>query len=146
MSRTRVYRLIITYPPGSENGSGFRPYGWEDILSRLPYRARRKELKRGFRWPAERKFLSSNAAYRRAHLLEFYGAHVLVQASTPVSWDYGDQQGEYLAALEDCDLPVCVHCWPEYEAWMEMGGKMGREYMVKIREMCDRFHQDRDRS
>ncbi len=85
-AQTFVYRLDITYPPGSQNGSGYRPYHWDSILQSLP-RARRWRARRtGFRWPRERLYLSSSSAYRQAGWLTFLGAAVTVRRSDPVTW------------------------------------------------------------
>lgn len=81
----RVYRLVIAYPEGSDD-PGWLPDVWEELLSAMPRKRRRQMQQRGFRWPRERMFLSSNAAWHRAGLLRWFGAEVEVQASQPVSW------------------------------------------------------------
>jgi hypothetical protein len=81
-----VYWLDITYPDGSQNGSGYRPYHWDEIIESLPRRLRRKARKQGFRWPRERMFLSHSSAYQRAYWLEYLGARVDVHRSNPVTW------------------------------------------------------------
>ncbi len=83
---TFVYRLDITYPPGSQNGSGYRPYHWDSILQSLPRLSRRRARRIGFRWPRERLYLSSSSAYRQAGWLTYLGARVTVRRSDPVTW------------------------------------------------------------
>jgi len=96
---TRVWRLDIIYPEGSRE-PGWHPACWDDpgYLASLPRRLR-KTLRRwkraGFRWPREREFLSSSAAYDRAALLRAWGADVLVQRSDPVTWPDPVRAGEY---------------------------------------------------
>jgi hypothetical protein len=81
-----VYRLIIFYPPGSQE-PGWKPAVWSQLLDGIADKAKRREVRRrGFRWPRERKFLSRDAAYRRALMLRWLGAAVEVQRSEPVTW------------------------------------------------------------
>jgi hypothetical protein len=82
-----VYRLEVTYPPGSRQPD-WRPACWSDpeFLRRLSRRARRHHRRAGFRWPAERMFLSASGARQRAGLLRWYGADVEVFRSLPVEW------------------------------------------------------------
>jgi hypothetical protein len=91
-----VYRLTIMYPEGSQE-PGWRPARWRAQEATLPVRgsllSRRKDRgfrkwvrDREFRWPAERRFLSSSSAYERARLLRSYGAEVAVERSLPVEW------------------------------------------------------------
>jgi hypothetical protein len=92
MTTCRVYWLDIIYPEGSHS-PGWRPLLWSDpdYLQKLSRKDRRDLARREFRWPRERRFLSSSGAYGRAWLLRAYGADVEVLASNPVTWpDFGD--------------------------------------------------------
>ena len=92
MSEVRVYQLEIVYPEGSHE-KGWRPACWSDprYLASLTRRERHDLARREFRWPRQRRFLSSSSAYARAGLLRWYGADVQVLASEPVTWrNYGD--------------------------------------------------------
>jgi hypothetical protein len=81
---TRVHRVaVISYPLGSD-APGWAPPGWPD--PELPWRKRRELIRRGFRWPRRRQFLSSSGAWGLASLLLVYGCEVEVQSSDPVSW------------------------------------------------------------
>lgn len=87
MRPVRVYRLMVIYPEGSHE-KGWRPACWSDprFLATLPRAERRALARREFRWPRERRFMSSSSAYGRANLLTWYGAEVTVEASDPVTW------------------------------------------------------------
>ncbi len=78
----RVYRLDVTYPPGSRR-PGWQPAGWESRWAPGPIPDGEADY---FRWPAERRFLSRSGAMKRAALLRSYGAEVTVVASDPVTW------------------------------------------------------------
>jgi len=81
-----VYRLVISYPPGSQE-PGWKPACWDALLRDVKDKRERAAVrKRGFRWPRERKFMSASAAYRRSLLLQWFGATVDVQRSEPVTW------------------------------------------------------------
>jgi hypothetical protein len=91
---TRVYRLDIVYPEGSRL-PGWHPAAWTDpqylrTLSREQRREIRAALRRPFKWPRERLFLSSSGAYGRAALLRACGCDVEVQGSLPVEWPNPD--------------------------------------------------------
>jgi hypothetical protein len=107
MSRTlRIYRLQVTYPPGSLE------YGWEppqwreqcaqhlaeyrdaldaykanptglpwDIPVDLP-----EDYDRWPGWPVARMYFNRPHAERRADLFRKYGATVVVEASDPITW------------------------------------------------------------
>lgn len=92
MRPVRVYRLVITYPEGSQV-LGWRPACWSDpeFLRTLSRKARRELRGTVFCWPTERQFLSSSGAQGRASLLRWYGAGVEVYASDPVTWPDQDQ-------------------------------------------------------
>jgi len=82
-----VYRLLIQYPEGSDQ-PGWQPAAWSQLARTgrwwsyvLPKRPAR------FRWPRERMWLSSSAAYHRAYLLRVLGCSVTVQRSVPVVFD-----------------------------------------------------------
>ena len=78
--KTHVYRLDITYPPGSTT-PGWEPEGWDDD-------EHNNSGENGwFRWPKERMFLSASGAENRAGLLRHYGAAVSIRRSKPVEWD-----------------------------------------------------------
>jgi hypothetical protein len=79
----RIYRLVITYPPGSDE-SGWLPRGWTSPV--LSKKHRRQLRRQGFSWPRERLFLSRSGAVNRAGWLRSYGAAVEVIASEPVTW------------------------------------------------------------
>jgi len=82
-----VYYLEITYPAGSL-APGWKPAAWDEAAASLKWRARRKVARKGFRWPRERMFLSSSAAYSRAGYLTWCGAAVQVHRSYPVRWPW----------------------------------------------------------
>ena len=87
-NRTYVFRLIITYPEGSQE-PGWRPALWSDpgYIATLP-RLERWQLRRArFRWPRERLFLSASSAWFRAWTLARYGAQVRIRRSEQVTWD-----------------------------------------------------------
>jgi hypothetical protein len=83
---TRVYRLDIQYPEGSD-APGWVPACWPDFLASIKDKAERRAVRRrGFRWPRERLYLSASGAWSRAWLLMAFGAVVDVDASDPVTW------------------------------------------------------------
>jgi hypothetical protein len=89
-SRTvRVCALKIIYPEGS-HASGWYPPKWDDpkYLKSMPRKMRRQvpRMKREFRWPKEKLYLSRSGANSRAWLLRAYGAEVEVLGSDPVTW------------------------------------------------------------
>lgn len=87
MSTTRVYRLVIARPKGSDK-PGWRPACWSDpeYLGTLTWRERRDLARLEFRWPRRRQFLTPDGAERHANRLRWYGADVTVYASDPVTW------------------------------------------------------------
>jgi hypothetical protein len=92
----RVYKLDIVYPEGSRE-PGWHPALWRDpaylrTLTREQRREIRALLRKPFKWPRERRFLSPAGAYGRAWLLRFYGAEVEVYASDPVTWPNVDDE------------------------------------------------------
>jgi len=99
MSRpSRIYRLTVVYPEGSHE-PGWRPACWNDpqFLATLTAKQRREHKRTSFRWPRERRFLSSSGAYWRAGLLRWYGAEVEVLASDPVTWPNYDDSSTFSA-------------------------------------------------
>jgi hypothetical protein len=76
---TRVYRLNVTYPPGSLE-PGWEPPGWT-ITGPNGY-----EDRPDFRWPRERLYLSRSGAKTGADLFRKYGAEVTIERSDPVTW------------------------------------------------------------
>lgn len=84
-----VYRLDVTYPPGSDE-YGWAPEGWDDAPEN-----QEMEPDTGawgpapFHWPAVRRYQSRGGAERRAELLRSYGATVTVVRSNPVTWPAG---------------------------------------------------------
>lgn len=78
---TRVYRLVVEYPPGSLD-RGWEPRGWEPEPG--PYIPEQEGPE--FRWPANRLCLTPATARRRADLFRRYGATVTVEVSDPVTW------------------------------------------------------------
>lgn len=90
MTSTRVHKIEIIYPEGCRE-PGWHPAVWTDpeylaTCTREQRREIRRLLRKPFRWPRERLFLSSSGAYHRAGLLRFYGAQARVAASDPVTW------------------------------------------------------------
>ena len=83
---TRVYRLDVTYPPGSLEW-GWEPPGWEPenyrVTSGPDAGAWEAET---FRWPQSRLCLTLATAKRRAAIFRKYGAAVTIRASEPVIW------------------------------------------------------------
>lgn len=120
-----VYRLIIFYPPGSQE-PGWKPAAWGSYLAGIADKAKRREArKRGFRWPRERKFLSRDAAYGRATMLRWLGAAVEVQRSEPVTW------------WEDIDA---MGWWPEPA---DAGPRWaGPEYVLAVADEAAAFAAD----
>jgi hypothetical protein len=97
--RVRAYRLDIVYPEGCRE-PGWHPAVWANpeylrTLTREQRREIRSKLRRPFKWPRERLFLSSSGAYNRAWLLRFYGADADVLASDPVTWPNLDVAGDW---------------------------------------------------
>lgn len=95
---TRVYRLDIIYPEGCRL-PGWHPARWSDpaylaTLTREQRREVRGLLKKPFKWPRERMFLSASGAHGRAWRLRFYGAEVEVEGSAPVTWPNPDDAGD----------------------------------------------------
>lgn len=85
---TRVYRLNVTYPPGSLE-YGWEPpelSGWAPVLSFTP----EGEGDDVFRWPQNRACLTLGTAKRRAKLFRKYGAEVTIERSDPVTWPGAD--------------------------------------------------------
>jgi len=115
-----LYRLRVFYPPGSLE-PGWKPAVWGQYLVGIEDKARRREVrKRGFRWPRERKFMSASAAYRRALLLQWFGATVDVQRSEPVTWWQDEDAMDWWPSPESLEqgaepadaIPQCAG--PEY--------------------------------
>lgn len=79
---TYVYRLDVTYPPGSLE-LGWAPPGWEPEPGAYP------PGEDYFRWPANRLCLTATTAKRRADLFRKYGATVEIVRSKPVEWPGG---------------------------------------------------------
>jgi hypothetical protein len=104
-----VYRLEIAYPQGSHE-PGWTPALW----SRLPRRTRRKLERAGFRWPAERMFLSASAAYRRAWRLRCYGAEAEVCRSAPVTWPEAPP-ARWERAFDAMAAGPHAEEWPEFD-------------------------------
>lgn len=93
----RVYRLDIVYPEGCRL-PGWHPARWSDpqylaTLTREQRREVRRLLRKPFKWPRERMFLSASGAHARAWQLRFYGATVEVEGSLPVTWPNPDADG-----------------------------------------------------
>ena len=86
MSRRYLYRLDVTYPPGS-NEYGWSPPGWDEDPTNdaveaetgAPYTA-------PFWWPTHHVYQSRSGAKKRADLLRKYGATVALIRSNPVTW------------------------------------------------------------
>jgi hypothetical protein len=81
---TRVYRLVVEYPPRSRE-PGWEPPGWEPVRI-LGESESFGEYGEEFRWPANRLCLSAATASRRAQIFRKYGAEVTVERSEPVTW------------------------------------------------------------
>lgn len=77
---TRVYRLDVTYPPGTEPGSGWAPPDYE------PPDFYDEDATRPWTWPRNKLFLSASGARARAELFRQYGATVVIVPSWPVIW------------------------------------------------------------
>lgn len=84
-----VYRLDITYPEGSRE-PGWKPALWQDkeFVKTLPLKVRAMMVLRParFKWPRERMYMSSDAAWARAFFLKSCGASVTILRSQPVTW------------------------------------------------------------
>lgn len=85
---THVYRLHVTYPPGSD-APGWAPPAWTADLREEPDTGAVVEVP--FSWPAAHDYLSQSGANERAALLRIYGAEVVVKRSLPVQWP-GEEQ------------------------------------------------------
>lgn len=86
--RTRVYRLDITYPEGSD-APGWQPAGW---TAGDPGTRGGPELEDcWFGWPAEHLYLSRSGSARRAEILRGYGCDVNIVVSFPVMWNEDDE-------------------------------------------------------
>lgn len=86
MARTYLYRLDVTYPPGSDEPD-WAPSGWGADESHWEQEADTGAAGVApFVWPRARTYMSRAAALRRAALLESYGATVAVCRSLPVVW------------------------------------------------------------
>lgn len=83
-----VYRIKIKYPEASHE-KGWRPALWSEpeYLATLSKADRVKLKWKRFKWPRERRFLSSHSAYHRAWWLGQWGAQVEIQRSMPVLWE-----------------------------------------------------------
>lgn len=75
-----VYRLEVTYPPGSHTPD-WEPEDWDP-----PTWWGDPEDYVNFRWPRVRLYLSATAARKRATLLRQFGATVDVVRSEPIEW------------------------------------------------------------
>jgi hypothetical protein len=89
---TRIYKVKVTYPEGCRE-PGWHPARWTDpayllTCTREHRREIRALLRKPFKWPRERLFLSSSGAWNRAWLLRFYGAEAEVLGSLPVRWPH----------------------------------------------------------
>jgi hypothetical protein len=128
-----VYRLVITYPPGSRE-PGWLPAAYTDPDGPFSWRLRRHLRRAGFRWPAERLFLSSSGAHNRAWRLRYYGAQVRVQRSDLVTWadDQFDEPPEPVRA--------CPACLPEWMAWQRVRSDLGQAKRLEVAEICQQFH------
>jgi hypothetical protein len=80
-----VYRLDVTYPPGSQE-PGWEPPGWDALESDTDWFVDRYDEMRWVGWPQNRLYLSPRGAKRRADLLCKYGATVEIVRSMPVEW------------------------------------------------------------
>jgi hypothetical protein len=92
---TTVFRLDVTYPPGSQvpgwEPPSWDPDSWDDgppdkdaYMFCGPYDEYQERYP--FRWPQSRLYLSRSGATRRARALRRYGAQVEVVRSLPVEW------------------------------------------------------------
>jgi hypothetical protein len=89
---TRVYRLAVTLPEGSD-APGWEPPGWEPDDYRITSGPDAGAWdSHPFRWPANRLCLSPGTAKRRAAIFRKYGATVVIEASEPVTWPSGGAQ------------------------------------------------------
>lgn len=77
---TWVHRLHIKVPLESLTNPSWRPEGYD---TRESYN--RLDDGQPWRWPKRRQFFSADHAYRRAYLLERWGAEVRVE-SRRVEW------------------------------------------------------------
>jgi len=82
---TRCWRLVISYPAGSQE-PGWEPPGWDRYATASAGAPPPEWDGADFRWPRERVFLSERGARWRRTLLEGWGATVRIQRSDPVTW------------------------------------------------------------
>lgn len=90
MRAVRVFKLDVTYPPGSLD-LGWEPEGWAGVDYQVAHGDDAGSWETTvFQWPAERHFLSASGAETRAALLRGWGADVTVRPSLPVQWPVSD--------------------------------------------------------
>lgn len=88
MRHVYVFKLEIEYPEGSQQ-PGWTPEHWPtpNRLGSFWRWVLPADRSKAFKWPKERVWLSSVAAYRRAWLLRSLGCSVVVRRSLRVQWE-----------------------------------------------------------
>jgi hypothetical protein len=81
----RVYRLDVTYPPGSLE-PGWEPPGWDPLETDTDWVVTPDDDMAWAGWPKNRLYLSASSAQRRANRFRKYGATVEVERSELVLW------------------------------------------------------------
>ena len=85
-----VYKLAVTYPPGSRE-YGWEPPGWgAGSEAYLDGYVTNPDDPGEFRWPRERLYLSRSGANAGADLFRKYGATAEIVRSERVTWGEPD--------------------------------------------------------
>jgi hypothetical protein len=142
----RVYRIDIIYPEGSGE-PGWYPALWTDPewLKTLTSKGRREikaMLRKPFKWPHERLFLSRSGAGNRAMLLRVYGAEAEVHSSDPVTWP--ERRTSARQAFEEAvaaDLAAEEARQEEARAWKHEHGIMYASDTARAAAEGERFRR-----
>lgn len=88
-----LYRArVVKYPEGSHDEAGqpvwdWEPPGWETSPYKLPpLNGDPEDGDWEFHWPRQREFKSRSSALRRKALLESFGAEVVIERSSRITW------------------------------------------------------------
>lgn len=82
---THVYRLDVTYPPGSD-AVDWEPPNWGEHCGEYQEPDTGAWVADDFRWPTVRMYLSRKSAENRAERLRLFGATVEVVKSERITW------------------------------------------------------------
>jgi hypothetical protein len=146
---TRIYKIRIIYPEGCRE-PGWHPAVWTDpeylaTCTREQRREIRGLLKKPFKWPRERLFLSSSGAYHRCWLLRFYGAQAEALGSDPVTWPNPNgavmtREDEFAAPLPwEADLAAEQARQEQERLWLHEHAAMYVTDTARVAAEHDRF-------